>query len=493
MTAEEHISSHSENVKPSLFDAEFFPTPHHVAYKMLDKISTGARYFLEPSAGKGDLAQAIKNRFHRAKVDCIEQSPELVAILTDKQFPVVGFDWLDYAGVSYYDACIMNPPFSNGDDHLLRAWDFMHEGEIVCLLNAETIRNPHTAARKRLAAIIEQNGNVEFLGDCFSRAERKTGVDVAMVYLKKAAEDDTLDLWSSEKQEREVSDEIEGGNMLAIADQLGNMEHYYNEANQHMLKAFEHLRKAAVYMNHNGAGLDLKDVLPLALQNRNHARAEFLQLHRQAAWKAVFEKMDFRKWLDKKQTDQFVRDIERNGNIPFTKENIKGTLQNVFQQRSRLFEQSVANVFDELTRYFKGNAAHTEGWKTNDSYKVNEKLVFPYGCEFDAKYLKSFSLRWGPNLDIYNDLDRVLCVLDGTNFETCTTIGEALDTRFRALGHGVGSGFWNEVESDHFKIRFFKKGTVHLTFKDRRLWQEFNLTAAKGRAWLGRDTQTTAA
>ncbi len=241
--ASEHISSSSENVKSGLFDSEFFPTPPHVAHKMLEKVSRSARYFLEPSAGKGDLAQAIKSRFHNAKVDCIEQSPELVAILTDKQFPVVGFDWLDYAGVSYYDACVMNPPFSNGDDHLLRAWDFMHEGEIVCLLNAETIRNPHTAARKRLASILEQNGNVEFLGDCFSRAERKTGVDVAMVYLKKTAEDDTIDLWASEKEEREVNDDIGGGNMLAIVDQLGNMEHYYNEANQHMLKAFEHLRE----------------------------------------------------------------------------------------------------------------------------------------------------------------------------------------------------------------------------------------------------------
>ena len=489
--ASEDISSSSSHVKSGLFDAEFFPTPAHIAHKMLEKVSRGARYFLEPSAGKGDLAQAIKSRFRNAKVDCIEQSPELVAILTDKQFPVVGFDWLEYAGVSYYDACIMNPPFSNGDDHLLRAWDFMHEGEIVCLLNAETIRNPHTAARKRLASILEQNGNVEFLGDCFSRAERKTGVDVAMVYLKKAAEDDTIDLWASEKEERDVNDDIGGGNMLAIVDQLGNMEHYYNEANQHMLKAFEHLRKAAVFMGHNGAQLDLKDVLPLALQNRNHARAEFLQLHRQASWKAVFEKMDFRKWLDKKQTDQFVRDIERNGNIPFTKENIKGTLQNVFQQRSRLFEQSVANVFDELTRYYKGNANHTEGWKSNDSYKVNEKLVFPYGCSFDAKFGGSFSLyrAYGGAIDVYRDLDRVLCVMDGTDFTKCWSVDDAMHKAFRS---------WRETgetncESDHFSIRFFKKGTVHLTFKDRKLWQEFNLTAAKGRAWLGRDTQTTAA
>src|SRR6202008_1780043 len=100
----------------------------------------------------------------------------------------------------------------------------------------------------------------------------------------------------------------------------------------------------------------------------NSARAEFIRSHRREAWMSVFELMDFRKWLDKKQTDEFIRDIERNGNVPFTKENIKGTLQNVFLQRGQLFEKSVANVFDELTRYYKGNTSHREGWKTNDNY-----------------------------------------------------------------------------------------------------------------------------
>jgi hypothetical protein len=33
------------------------------------------------------------------------------------------------------------------------------------------------------------------------------------------------------------------------------------------------------------------------------------------------------------------------------------------------------------------------------------------------------------------------------------------------------------------------KGTVHLTFKNKEDWVLFNKTAAKGREWLGSDTQ----
>ena len=390
----------------------------------------------------------------------------------------------------------MNPPFSNGDDHLLKAWDFLHDGEIVCLLNEETIKNPFTPSRKRLAAIIEKHGSVDYLGNCFSTAQRKTDVNVAMVHLKKASDDDTIDLWANVSQERETNDDIGGDkNMLAIRDNLGNMQHYYDSANEHMLKAFQHIRKASLYMSANGVALrDADKILSMALSNVNSARAEYVKAHRHEAWKNVFEKMEFRKWLDKKQTDQFIRDIERNANVPFTKDNIKGTLQNVFLQRNNLFEQSVVNVFDELTCYYNGNTNHTEGWKTNDSYKVNQKIIFPYGCAFEDRYGGNFRMCWGGSvIDIYNDLDRIMCGLDGQDFAECHTIYQAMDNKFRILGSNVKAPFDNEAESRYFLIKFFKKGTVHLTFKDRELWQRFNVTASKGKNWIGQQTQENAA
>jgi hypothetical protein len=176
---------------------------------MLAKITNkDARYFLEPSAGKGDIADVIRNpttyeefvadnpeyeeqrksdrgsgywgesrNDSRIHVDVIENYPDLISVLHGKEYDVVGYDWLTYDGVSYYDAIVMNPPYSEGAKHCLKAFDFMHNGEIVCLLNEETIKNPYTEERKRLVKIIEQFGDVEYLGDCFSTAERQTSVD----------------------------------------------------------------------------------------------------------------------------------------------------------------------------------------------------------------------------------------------------------------------------------------------------------------------------
>jgi hypothetical protein len=170
---------------------DFFPTPRRIARRMMTRIvNKDAKYFLEPSAGKGDIADVIRNpctaeefeeehpeyarrnrergydgsgwssdRRNRVNIDVVESYPALIQVLRGKEYDVVGFDWLSYEGVSYYDAIVMNPPFSQGAKHLLKAWEFLHNGEIVCLLNEETIKNPYTEERKRLAEVIEQFGS----------------------------------------------------------------------------------------------------------------------------------------------------------------------------------------------------------------------------------------------------------------------------------------------------------------------------------------------
>ena len=489
-----------------MFSEDFYPTPGAVAAKMLQKINRNAVHFLEPSAGKGDLAKAILgfgrtgSRYSsgsRHRVDVIELHPDLLKILqAHEELTVVGYDWLTYDGVSYYDAIVMNPPFSEGALHLLRAWDFLHNGEIVCLLNQETIDNPHTEERRRLATIIAAHGSVEPLGPCFRKAERPTDTPVVIVYLKKTTEDDRIHLWHTTDREQSVNDDIGTPEAIpALRDTLGNMQHYYTQSLEQMFKAFAHIRKASLFMQALGTELrpgsskrgeaDLKKILGMAQTNTTAARAEFARALRRSAWMHVFEQMDFQKWLDTKQTQELLQDLERDSTVPFTAKNIKGTLTNIFLQRKRLFEQSVWNVFVALTRHYKGNTTGDigsgdgrSGWKTNDSYKVNCKLVFPYGVRFWNGRFDLWSTRDAGEL--YSDLDRVLAVLDGDKFEEIVTVRDALERSFH--NHGVGH---RHCESTFFRIRYFKKGTVHLRWKRDDLLASFNTTAAAGRQWIG--------
>jgi hypothetical protein len=52
---------------------DFYPTPRVIARKMLAKITNkDAKYYLEPSAGKGDICDVIKNpcTFEEYEAEC---------------------------------------------------------------------------------------------------------------------------------------------------------------------------------------------------------------------------------------------------------------------------------------------------------------------------------------------------------------------------------------------------------------------------------------
>ena len=219
---------------------EFYPTPAALIDRMLSGIDWRmVRNILEPSAGKGDIVHRIlmknytnsynaEDRFSGIRVDCIEIDPHLTSVLKynfshekamtfqpildmykdvdyrtvtpDMKFKekealrekqicdsgavhVVFDDFLQYDPFKEYDLIVMNPPFSNGCTHLLKALDVQKRGgSVVCLLNAETIRNPYTEQRKELRRLLDQYGaSVEYIENAFVHAERQTDVEIALI------------------------------------------------------------------------------------------------------------------------------------------------------------------------------------------------------------------------------------------------------------------------------------------------------------------------
>ena len=86
-----------------MFNSAFYPTPADVAAQMLDGIDLDGRTILEPSAGKGDLCDAIINKHFwrcpetaRHKMHCCEIEPELQATLRGKGYTLVGTDFLTF-------------------------------------------------------------------------------------------------------------------------------------------------------------------------------------------------------------------------------------------------------------------------------------------------------------------------------------------------------------------------------------------------------------
>lgn len=114
---------------------QLFPTPHDLAERIADlaDLSPGDRV-LEPSAGTGNLLQAIIER-GVFKSDCvaIEINRDLFRALANK-FEGVRVDCADFMScngdLGKFDRIVMNPPFENGSDikHIEQARTFLKQG-----------------------------------------------------------------------------------------------------------------------------------------------------------------------------------------------------------------------------------------------------------------------------------------------------------------------------------------------------------------------------
>jgi len=117
---------------------DFFPTPPALASEVVDKadIEPGMKV-LEPSAGNGRIADAIKAA--GVTPDVAEVSGNLRAILEKKGYPLEGRDFMEFNPGPVYDRIVMNPPFSNRMDveHVRHAYDLLKPGGRIVAIMSE--------------------------------------------------------------------------------------------------------------------------------------------------------------------------------------------------------------------------------------------------------------------------------------------------------------------------------------------------------------------
>jgi precorrin-6B methylase 2 len=122
----------------------FFPTPPDVARQMVEAadIQPGQR-ILEPSAGSGAIADAVREAGADQYLVCIEVNHRLVQLLDLKGYRAMQDDFMVFGrSVSacdlLYDRIVMNPPFEDGQDieHVMHAYELLKPGgRLVALMS----------------------------------------------------------------------------------------------------------------------------------------------------------------------------------------------------------------------------------------------------------------------------------------------------------------------------------------------------------------------
>lgn len=118
--------------------AGFYPTPATVVEMMLARLAPlrHGEHFLEPSAGRGDIADRL--RAYVDQITVVEPHPVLAELLSAKGYtPFIG-RFEDYDPQQQFDRIAMNPPFAHGLDmeHVRRAFGMLTTGGVlVALMN----------------------------------------------------------------------------------------------------------------------------------------------------------------------------------------------------------------------------------------------------------------------------------------------------------------------------------------------------------------------
>jgi predicted RNA methylase len=123
-------------------DFGFFPTPAPVVERLIELADVRDEHrFLEPSAGRGNIACAFRDA---RSVTCYELLPKNVEALRSLGYAweIAEADFLTVAPAPVYDRIVMNPPFAKQADiqHVMHASRFLApNGRLVSVMSAGVV------------------------------------------------------------------------------------------------------------------------------------------------------------------------------------------------------------------------------------------------------------------------------------------------------------------------------------------------------------------
>lgn len=475
---------------------DFYPTPKDLQRKMLNKLDfRKIQSYLEPSAGKGDLVEGIIKQFeftrnyHKTSkydIDTIEIDENLQHILKGKGYRLVHDDFLSFNTFKRYDAVIANFPYSQGDKHLLKAIELQSNGgQIVALINAETLKNPYTNTRKELIRKLEEyNAEVEFLEKAFIDAERKTNVETALVYIdipKITYNSILLDELKKEDQHKEKS--TYENNSLINSDFIRGIVEQYNYEVKAGLKLINEYNALKPYML--GSFKDNSNpVLKLSLEYEDNESSSlenaYIKQIRMKYWSALFNNDQFMGLFTSNLKQKYMEHVQELKDYDFSLYNIYTLRIQISKEMVQGVEDTILSLFDEFSHkhYYDESSKNVHlynGWKTNKAYKINKKVIIPLDA-FNSWWNNSFEPTSYKVMDKLKDIEKVFNYLDGG-------ITEEIDIT-DSLKMAEHYQETRKIELKYFYVTFYKKGTCHIEFKNMELLHKFNLFGSQKKNWL---------
>jgi len=239
---------------------------------------------------------------------------------------------------------------------------------------------------------------------------------------------------------------------------ITNMVHVYTDASQKIEQAFKLLEDANAQMlsafgEYSGVYYRIRN--------------EDLQLElKQKTWREIISQTGMLEVMTEKKKNEFEKQIENDKAPDITVDTVWGTLMSLRNNVDNLLVEAIRETYEWL-RPCNNN------YKTNSEYKVGQKVILEYCVDYEKH-------SWGEMMSLYyrkeqniRSLDNVFHLLDGKGVvkypgDFLTQIKDAIRRKE-----------WS-CETEYFRARWYKKGTMHIELKRQDLINELNKIAGSG-------------
>jgi predicted RNA methylase len=455
-------------------DLQYYCTPKFLAARMASLVPSKAISILEPSAGTGALLSAVEKYAKKSEgyrhVSWCEIDEDRKKYINSYKYGLEGSDFLSTSFTEKFDCVIMNPPFNRAEDHFFKAYELLKDGgKMICLVSEATLQGK-TKKESVMKSIIDDEGaDLEVIEGAFaSKDAGKSEVTCILItFVKGVKDEEDQSAYHSNLKDKVKSNDLQLFDStekakIARFDLIKTMVDNYERTKDEFDNAL-----TAIYKLNSTCPVTF-DQLP-SLCNKK----EFIDAMRAKCWQKIFEQSKISDYLTTSERNKF-HEAQKGQNInEFNVKNIGQLLLDLMNSVNDIVERSTQDLYKKFTCYHKDNARIIEGWKTNSAFEINEKIILPGMLEFPYRNETPRYLAYDSR-DFLMDVEKVLCLLIGKKHSDISP-DTNISTVQTALGYinDYDFGVWHE--SYFFKIKVFKKRTMHLVFKDKKLLDKLNL------------------
>lgn len=445
---------------------------------------------LEDDDGWWQLSEhEMRDSKNLVDITCVEIDADLCSILKGRHRLAINADFLNWCSFTHYDTVLMNPPFADGEKHLLKAISLCENGgQICCILNAETIHNPYTNLRQLLVQKLDEyHAEIEYVADAFADAERTADVDVALIYInipcKVISEEVAKGFVKGDIYEKEYHEfkeaQLYNGDAISLLIEQFNLEARYG------IKLIDTFLSMQQYVPDNMISLSVTGCTDEGSKVTD-PRNKYIRKLRQKYWELAFQTTQISELLTDSARERYQHEILRFRDYDFTLSNIKQLQIELSQSLDKNIHDAIVNLYDSFTyKYSRENPTNVHlfnGWNTNQGFKINpKKIIYPL-------YLYTTYGGWG-SWDVYRlrdfltEVEKVFIYLDGGR-----TDGESVSDILTRLYYKSNTKYCGEnLSFKYFDVEVKKKGTIHIKWKCDELVKKLTIIGCKAHGTLPND------